>query len=150
MAQRLAKVDKFTAPTLLLQPLLQRYLLSKSKQPQHPVLQKLGAPKPAAEPINVKRPGQVQPETFPQIPTEAPRSPLGRIDLANEHGTVGKQRMLPETASAGLPQIKATAPEVLPPEKPAAKPERGNVKALTVDEKGNVIDKEATPEGHIW
>ena len=120
--------------------------------PQEPVLQKLGQPKPAAPPINVKTPGQVQPETFPQEPTETPRTPIGRIQLPNEQGTVGTPRQLtegtpegPQVPPGGLPKIKPVQ-EVLPPEKPAPKPERGNVKALTVDEKGNVIDKENTPE----
>lgn len=122
-----------------------------------PVLTKLGAPKPPAvlKPINVKRPGEVQPETFPQTPKERPQSPLGRISLANDQGTMGKPPLLtegtpigPQVPKEGLPKIELPKQEVLPPEKPA-KPERGNVKALTVDEKGNVQDKEETPEGRI-
>lgn len=121
-----------------------------------PVLQKLGKPKAPAAPINVKTPGQVQPETFPQEPTEKPATSLGRINLANEQGTVGKTPLLgegtpegPQVPAGGLPKIAEPKQEVLPPEKPTAKPERGNVKALTVDEKGNVIDKEETPEGKL-
>jgi hypothetical protein len=121
-----------------------------------PQLNKLGAakPAPAIPQMNVKTPGQVQPETFPQTPTERPRTPLGRMELAGGQGTVGTPRMLtegtpegPKIPEGGLPKIKP-AQEVLPPVK-AAKPERGNVKALTVDEKGNVIDKEDTPEGRM-
>ena len=83
-------------------------------KPAEPVLQKLGEPKPAVRPMNVKGPGEVQPETFPQTPTERPSVGRGQMNLPNEQGRMGGTKMLPE-APMNLPQ------EVLPPERAMVK-----------------------------
>jgi hypothetical protein len=83
-------------------------------KPAEPVLQKLGEPKTAVRPMNVKGPGEVQPETFPQEPTERPAVGRGQMNLPNEQGRMGGTKMLPE-ASMNLPQ------EVLPPERAIVK-----------------------------
>lgn len=119
-----------------------------------PVLSKLGekAPaKPAMAPINVKTPGQVQPETFPQEPKPNTRPSYGRIALAGDQGVMGKPLMLtegtpegPKVPAGGLPKIKLPEPE-------APKPQTGtaaDLKALKVKE-GKVIDTDETPEGRI-
>jgi hypothetical protein len=105
--------------------------------------------KPALIPENVKQPGQVQPETFPQEPKPLPRaeSPLGTVPLAGPEGErgvmVGKQRLLgagePEAAPAVPEAPKTPLGEILPPEKPA-KP--GRLGTLKVAEGGKVVDTE--------
>ena len=99
---------------------------------------------PPAE--NVKVPGQVQPETFPQEPTEAPRVTMGRTELAGGKGTMGNPRLLtegvpdrPEPMAEGTPNRPEPIGEVLPPEKPA-KP--GRMGKLKVNDKGIVVDTE--------
>lgn len=111
-----------------------------------------GVEKPAPTPANVKLPGEVQPEVFPQEPTEAPKvDENARMrPLAGGKGTMGKQLALPaprEPEQLGLPlsepapEPKATKPlgEILPPEKPA-KP--GRLGTLKVAEGGKVVDTE--------
>jgi hypothetical protein len=66
--------------------------------------------KPAPTPENVKIPGQVQPETFPQTPTEAPR------------------------VAAPAPEVPKG--EILPPEKPATATEMRSLKPV----EGKVVD----------
>jgi predicted GNAT family acetyltransferase len=105
--------------------------------------------KPAPIPENVKQPGQVQPETFPQEPKPLPRaeSPLGTVPLAGPEGErgvmLGKQRLLgagePEAAPAVPEAPKTPLGEILPPEKPA-KP--GRLGTLKVAEGGKVVDTE--------
>lgn len=97
-------------------------------------------------PENVKGPGQVQPETFPQEPTEAPRVGMGKTELAGGKGTMGQQRLLtegapnsPESIAEGTPNRTKPIGEILPPEKPA-KP--GRLSTLKVGEGGKVIDTE--------
>jgi Protein of unknown function (DUF3293) len=131
-----------------------------------PALQKLGTPVPVTKPvkpINVKGPGEVQPETFPQTPKPAPRPPLGKIELANGQGTVGTQKLLtegtpagPEAPKGGLPKIaeqeapKGGLPKIAEQEAPksAAKPETGNIKSLKAVG-GKVVDTEDTVEGRV-
>ena len=119
-----------------------------------PVLGKLGektAPAKVLSPINVKTPGQVQPETFPQEPKPTPRPSYGRIALPNEQGTMGKPLQLTEGTPEGPQVPKGGLPKInLPEEKPAVapKPEVGNVKALKA-ENGKVVDKEETIEGRV-
>ena len=83
-------------------------------QPQAPTMRVPGTPEAPVAPMNVKTPGQIQPETFPQTPTEKPRVTPGMKTLANEQGTVGMRKMLtegtPEAAPAEAP--KAEAPEI--------------------------------------
>jgi hypothetical protein len=112
-----------------------------------PALSKLGA----KTPINVKTPGQIQPETFPQEPKPAPRPSYGRIALAGDQGVMGKPLQLtegtpegPKVPAGGLPKIKLPEPE-------APKPQTGtaaDLKALKAKE-GKVIDTDETPEGRI-
>jgi hypothetical protein len=104
--------------------------------------------KPAPTPENVKLPGQVQPETFPQEPTEAPPAFTGmrKLGPVGEGGVMGKQLALPEKATETSPE-PAAAPEapktplgeIMPPEKPA-KP--GRLGTLKVAEGGKVVDTE--------
>jgi len=78
-------------------------------------------PAPTPKPINVKGPGEVQPETIAQPTEETPRVPrTGQETLANNQGRMGRTYALPE-APLNLPQ------EVLPPEgteAPAPKAEK--------------------------
>jgi hypothetical protein len=105
--------------------------------------------KPAPVPQNVKTPGQIQPETFPQTPTEAPRVTMGKAELPGNQGTMGRNRMLTEGTPEAAPKA-AEAPvasespkpllgEIMPPERPA-KP--GRLGTLRVNEGGKVIDTE--------
>ena len=111
-----------------------------------PVLSKLGEKKPPLQQINV--PPTVSPAhaatTIPQEPVEAPRMPTGRVELANNQGTVGTPRLLtegtPEVAKAPIPEEK---PTVAPKD---TKPERGNLRDLKVDETGKVVEKDAEGE----
>jgi len=90
-------------------------------------------PKPPMRAMNVKGPGEVQPETFPRTPTERPTAPAGQMEIPG--GRMGMTKMLPE-APMNLPQ------EVLPSEKaPALAPE---VKPPVTLEQGP--GKLATPE----
>jgi hypothetical protein len=110
------------------------------------------APRPApamrvpGTPENVKTPGQVQPETFPQQPTAKPMVIPGVKTLADNQGTVGMRRMLTEGTPEAAPSANAeTAPKTETP--PATmqklgKPERGNLKTLKVGEGGKVVDTE--------
>jgi hypothetical protein len=116
-------------------------------------LKPLGTPEPAravAPPINVKTPGQVQPETFPQEPTARPRTPLGRIELANEQGTVGKTPLLtegtpegPQLPPGGLPKINIPEAPKPVPAQPAV--DEAALRALSAKE-GKVVE---TPEKKI-
>lgn len=122
-----------------------------------PVLSKLGtkpetAPTPALSPINTKTPGQVQPETLPQTPVEAPRPSYGRIALAGDQGTMGTPRLLtegtpegPKLPEGGLPKIKLPEPEA---PKAAAPSTATEMKALKA-EGGKVVDKESEIENRI-
>src|SRR5208282_3034913 len=101
------------------------------------------AEKPALAPENVKVPGQVQPETFPQEPTAAPR-----VDETTQMRPLGDNKGVimgrpPRLLTEGVPEAAAApeAPkgEILPPEKPV-KP--GRLGALKVGEGGKVIDTE--------
>jgi len=84
--------------------------------PPAEALGRLGTPKPAMRPMNVKGPGEVQPETFPQTPTERPVVPQGQVPLANAQGRMGGTKMLPE-----MPQ-RLPEGEVLPAEQKAPAP----------------------------
>ena len=115
-------------------------------------LKPLGTPEPApALPaINVKTPGQIQPETFPQTPTEQPRTPLGRIELAGGQGTMGKPPLLtegtpegPQLPPGGLPQIKM--PEAPKPAPQPAAVDEAALRALSAKE-GKVVE---TPEKKV-
>jgi hypothetical protein len=108
------------------------------------------AEKPAPTPENVKLPGQVQPETFPQTPTEAPRidETTRMRPLAGGQGTLVGRKPLqltegtPEAAPAAAASPvapKTPLGEILPPEKPA-KP--GRLGTLKVAEGGKVVDTE--------
>jgi hypothetical protein len=103
--------------------------------------------KPAPVARNVKLPGQVQPETFPQEPTAAPRvdeTTAMRPLAGNQGNIVGRP---PRLLGAGTPEAAPAAPEapktplgqILPPEK-AAKP--GRLGSLKVAEGGKVVDTE--------
>jgi len=100
-----------------------------------PAMAKLGPePAPPTAPtraMNVKGPGEVQPETFPQQPTPAPMVRPGQAEIPG--GRMGRTMQLPE-APQQFPQ------EVLPPE-PKAKPA---AKEPTTIEMGS--GKLATPE----
>jgi hypothetical protein len=114
---------------------------------KEPKLTKLGE----KTPINVKTPGQVQPETFPQEPKPAPRPSYGRIALAGDQGVMGKPLLLtegtpegPKVPAGGLPKIKLPEPE-------APKPQTGtaaDLRSLKVKE-GKVIDNDETLEGRV-
>jgi Protein of unknown function (DUF3293) len=118
-----------------------------------PKMKQLGAPEPVKPPvpaINVKTPGQVQPETFPQEPKPLPRSPLGRIELANNQGTMGKPPLLtegtpigPKVPEGGLPKIKA--PEAPKVEAPKPVTDEAALRALSA-KKGELVE---TPEKKI-
>ena len=114
-------------------------------EPEITALKPLGEKKPPLQQINV--PPTVSPAhaatTIPQEPVEAPRMPTGRVELANNQGTVGTPRLLTE----GTPEVaKAPVPEEKPTVAPkATKPERGNLRDLKVDETGKVVEKD--PEG---
>lgn len=116
--------------------------------PEQEAVQAARTPKAPAAPTtpqNVKLPGQVQPETFPQTPTEAPRVTMGKAELPGGQGTMGRTRMLGEgTPEAPVAPAVAEAPkpvlgEILPPERPA-KP--GRLGTLRVNEGGRVVDTE--------
>src|SRR5208282_6698194 len=99
------------------------------------------AEKPALAPENVKVPGQVQPETFPQEPTAVPR-----VDETTQMRPLGDNKGVimgrpPRLLTEGVPEAAPEAPqgEILPPEKPV-KP--GRLGALKVGEGGKVIDTE--------
>ena len=131
---------KITAPAAELAP-----------EPEITALGKLGEKKPPMPPINVKTPGQIQPETFPQTPTEAPKPSYGRIALPNEQGTVGTPRLLTEGTPEGPQVPKGGLPKIKLPETEAPKPQTGtaaDLKALKVKE-GKVIDTDESPEGRI-
>ena len=119
-----------------------------------PTLNKIGAPesaKPAATPINVKTPGQVQPETFPQTPTERPRTPFGRIELANNQGTMGKAPLLTEGTPIGPKVPEGGLPKIKMPEVEAPKPEvatAADLRSLKAKE-GKVVDTNDNVEGRI-
>lgn len=73
-------------------------------------------PGPAKRPLNVKLPGEVQPETIERPTEELPTVPrVGQETLANNQGRMGKTLALRE-APLDLPQ------EVLPPEKETTTP----------------------------
>ena len=104
--------------------------------------------KPEATPQNVKLPGQVQPETFPQEPTAAPvaEETTNMRLLAGNQGVIAGRppRLLTEGAPEASPEATPEAPkqplgEILPPEKPA-KP--GRLGTLKVAEGGKVVDAE--------
>lgn len=106
------------------------------------------AQKPGLSPINVKGPGEIQPEVVGERTQEKPNVDTGRADiLANNQGVrLGRPKLLGEGAVEELKQ------EVLPPEKPSksAKGDTRGLRALIVDEHGNVVDKQtATPEGRL-
>lgn len=105
------------------------------------------APAEGAPAQNVKTPGQVQPETFPQEPQAAPR-----VDETTQMRTLGGGKGViegrpPRLLTEGVPEAPPAAPpavpeapkgEVLPPEKPA-KP--GRLAALKA-EGGKIVDTE--------
>src|ERR1035438_3920524 len=107
---------------------------------------KVGIEKPQPVPQNVKTPGQVQPETFPQEPTAAPQvEPTSRMrTLAGNEGVL--QGREPLRLTEGMPEptaaTRAAKVEVMPPEAPVAKmgkPGRlGKLKA----QGGTVVDTE--------
>jgi hypothetical protein len=107
-----------------------------------PAMAKLGPePAPPAPPMramNVKGPGEVQPETFPRQATAAPMVRPGQTEIPG--GRMGRTMQLPE-APMNLPQ------EVLPPEiapERAATPAPAKPKTPTTIEMGP--GKLATPE----
>lgn len=104
--------------------------------------EKAGIEQSKPTPENVKLPGQVQPETFPQEPTEAPKvDESARMrPLAGGQGTMGRRLALPamrEPEQMGLP-LEEPAPEapkkplgeVLPPEKRASAAEMAGLKPV--------------------
>lgn len=105
-----------------------------------------GIEKPASIPENVKTPGQVQPETFPQEPTATPRvdETTQMRPLAGNKGTImGRPPRLlgegtPEPVEAAPEAPKTPLGEILPPEKPAKPGRLGSLKA----EGGKVVDAE--------
>jgi Protein of unknown function (DUF3293) len=99
--------------------------------------------KPALVAENVKTPGQVQPETFPQTPTDAPRvdETTRMRPLAGDQGNIVGRK--PFQLTEGTPEAAAAAPkqplgEILPPEKPKT----GRLGSLKVSEGGKVVDTE--------
>jgi hypothetical protein len=156
-AKTTAAEDRFHADAAKekLQPTKQAAPVAAA-QPEAPITvrptpQETIAPKAPQRAVNVKGPGEVQPETFPQEPKAKPQVNEGEtLRLPNQEGVrVGKPKLLAETNPEPSPQQ-----EILPPEKPvrmgkAAKPERGNVRSLYVDEAGNVQDREQTQEGLV-
>jgi hypothetical protein len=106
----------------------------------------VGIEPPAPTPANVKLPGQIQPETFPQTPTERPVVPEARMPLAGSQGTMGRQRMLtagtpeaPAVAEAPVAEAPVEAPAPTRERMVAPKPGRmGTLKA----EGGKIVDKE--------
>ena len=85
-----------------------------------------GAPKPAAAPENVKTPGPVQPEVVPQPLLEQPRTPIGRMQLPDEQGTMGKPRQLtaganPPTGTSNLEDVVKATEEKQKPGMPQIK-----------------------------
>lgn len=136
-----------------------------------PILKKLGEPKTSAvpiRPINVKGPGEIQPETIQRAPETAPKiSPLGRVMLPEgpEQGVMGAQPLLKGetgnivrgevparfkpielTPEAPTEEKQTGLPKITTPEAPKFEP--GNVKALKA-EQGKVVDKEETVEGRV-
>jgi hypothetical protein len=120
---------------------------------EQPVLAQLGATgtaKPALPPINVKTPGQVQPETFPQEPKPTPRPSYGRIALAEDRGTMGTPKQLtegtpigPQMPKGGLPKINLPEPKPVEAPKPAT--DEAALRALSA-KKGEVVE---TPEKKV-
>jgi hypothetical protein len=86
--------------------------------------------KPAPVPENVKGPGQVQPETFPQEPTEAPQAFTGMRQLPGGE-PVGRQLALPAYHEAeGVPEQPRAAEPVPEAPKPATAAEMAGLKAV--------------------
>ena len=115
-------------------------------KPEEPALSKIGAPKtpPTVSPAHATT-------TIPQEPTAAPKASYGQLKLPGGE-PVGTPKQLTEGTPEGPQVPKGGLPKInLPEEKPAVapKPERGDVKTLTTDKKGNVIDKEGTVEGRV-
>jgi hypothetical protein len=87
--------------------------------------------KPEAE--NVKGPGQVQPETFPQEPTEAPQVFTGMRKLGPEgqQGVMGRQLALPAPREAeGVPEQPKAAEPIPEAPKPATAAEMAGLKSV--------------------
>src|ERR1035437_5062056 len=115
--------------------------------PDEPALAKLGSRPPTVSPSHATT-------TIPPEPIAASRTSYGRIALPEgpEQGTMGTPKLLtegtpegPKVPEGGLRTIKLLEEK----QAVAPKPERGDVKTLTTDKKGNVIDKEDTPEGRV-
>lgn len=104
--------------------------------------EKAGVPKTEKTPENVKIPGQVQPETFPQEPTAVPRvdETTRMRPLAGNQGTL--LGSIPKRLTEGTPEVsiepKTPLGEILPPEKPAKPGRLGTLRA----EGGKVVDTE--------
>lgn len=129
------------APVAPEQPITPESITPKEVVPEQPAK--------VVPPINVKGPGEVRPEVTPYQEQSRPNvNPGESLNLPGGGVRVGKPKLL---ADVNPQTAEPKAQEVLPPEKPVkvGKPERGNVRALTVDEKGNVVDKEETPEGKL-
>jgi hypothetical protein len=92
------------------------------------------------KPVNVKGPGEVQPETFPQAPTERPMVTLGQRELPNNQGRMGQMKALPEMPQQ-LPQ------EVLPPERAMVKAEAPAVQEGPKTIEAKNAAEERTPVG---
>ena len=100
--------------------------------------EKAGIEKPAPVAENVKVPGQVQPETFPQEPTEAPRvdETTRMRPLGGDKGVLVGRKPLQlgegtsEAAPAAPEAPKAPLGEILPPEKSATAAEMAGLKAI--------------------
>lgn len=123
----------------------------------------LGKKKTPMPQINVKTPGQVQPETFPQEPKPTPLTAYGRKELAGGQGTMGKPPLLtagenPPIGSSALSDIIAATEEkqkpriseikIEPPKAPEV-PKVGtaaDLKSLKAKE-GRVVDTSETLEG---
>jgi hypothetical protein len=89
--------------------------------------------KPAPVPENVKGPGQVQPETFPQEPTEVPQAFTGMRKLGPEgkQGVMGRQLALPAPREAeGVPEEPKAAEPVPESPKPSTAAEMAGLKAV--------------------
>jgi hypothetical protein len=111
---------------------------------------KVGIEQPKPVEQNVKTPGQVQPETFPQEPTARPEVPPMNTRMQMPGGTV-RQGVTPQLPALperyqlteGAPEVPAApaAPkgDILPPVKPA-KP--GRISALKA-EGGKIVDTES-------
>ena len=144
--QRISTAAGKAAASVLPTPAPAPEVPTETIEAQPSPLKPLGTPEPApALPaINVKTPGQIQPETFPQTPTEQPRTPLGRIELAGGQGTMGKPPLLtegtpegPQLPPGGLPQIKM--PEAPKPAPQPAAVDEAALRALSAKE-GKVVE----------